>query len=66
MFEKDSKASKFLVTVASVAFLINIFISVLSYTNNEDVSSILIIIVSVIALLIIFLSYRKLEKTNKK
>lgn len=66
MFEKDSKTSKFLITVASVAFLINIFISVLSYTNNESLSSILIIIVSVIALLINFSTIQKSKKTNKK
>lgn len=64
MFEKYSKTSEFLITVASVAFLINIFISILSYTNNENVTSILIIIVSVIALLLNFFVWRK-SKKNK-
>ena len=48
MFENHSKISETLITVASIAFLVNIFISVLSYVNNENMTSILIIIVSVI------------------
>lgn len=59
MFEKHSKTSKILVVVASIAFLINIFISTLSYTNNENLSSILIIIVSVVSLLTTFLYGKK-------
>lgn len=65
MFEKHSETSKFLIIVASISFLVNIFISVLSYTNNENISSILIIIVSVIALLIIFFSTQKNIKKSK-
>lgn len=65
MFEKYSKTSKLLVIVASIAFLINIFISTLSYTNDENLSSILIIIVSVIALLINFFVWKKSRKIKE-
>lgn len=54
MFEENSKLNKSLLIVASVAFLINIFISILNYANYSNGMSIAIIIVSVIALLIIF------------
>lgn len=65
MFENHSKISETLITVASIAFLVNIFISVLSYVNNENMTSILIIIVSVIALLINFFVWRKSKKVNR-
>lgn len=59
MFKKGSKTNKRLLTVASVAYLINIFISVLDYSRFSNETSIVLIAVSTVALLLVFLQHRK-------
>ena len=62
MFKKGSKINKRLLIVASVAYLINIFISVLDYSRNSNDTSIALIAVSTVALLLIFLTAPRSER----
>lgn len=66
MFENDSKFNNILRLVAAIAFFVNIIISIQSYYDSGNMTSLMIGIVSSVGLIITIAMFVKNKKQMKK